>query len=470
MLRQQAQLLNRIAITLDCAAIVAAMALSYTIVQTISPRLGEFLDYTWILVLVVPVLIFLLIYFGVYDSMRTKRFSSVIACILKAHIIGGIITTSCAFLMHRAEFSRVFMVTFFLCSLALMIAIKGMIKLLLRNFRRRGYNCKYLLIVGSSDRVRHFAHLVRQHADWGLVVRGVVGLNGEHDAADIQDCPRLGVLEDLLDICKSTMVDEVVFSLPRESLAVVDDYLVDLQDMGIVVRMVVDLYDVPSSRKELTMFSGDVPMLTYHSKAFEAGQLFLKRCLDILGALVGLVITGILFPFIALAIRLESRGPLFFGQERVGENGRTFICWKFRSMFVDAEERKKELMAHNEMNGAMFKIKDDPRVTRVGKFIRKMSLDELPQFWNVFVGEMSLVGTRPPTPDEVATYQNWHRKRICIKPGITGLWQVSGRNRIRDFDEVVRLDIQYIEEWSLWLDIKLLLKTFWVVMAGKGAR
>jgi exopolysaccharide biosynthesis polyprenyl glycosylphosphotransferase len=265
------------------------------------------------------------------------------------------------------------------------------------------------------------------------------------------------------------MVDEVIFSLPCESLYVIDEYLVTLQNIGISVRMTVDLYEIPTSRKELSMFH-NIPMLTYHSKAFDAGQLLLKRCLDIVGALVGLAITAAFLPFIALAIRLESPGPLFFGQKRVGENGRLFTCWKFRSMFVDAEERKKELMNRNEMQGSMFKIKDDPRVTRVGQFIRKASMDELPQFWNVFVGEMSLVGTRPPTPDEVATYQNWHRKRICIKPGMTGLWQVSGRNEIQDFDEVVKLDIQYIEEWSLWLDIRLLFKTVAVVLARSGAR
>jgi exopolysaccharide biosynthesis polyprenyl glycosylphosphotransferase len=210
-------------------------------------------------------------------------------------------------------------------------------------------------------------------------------------------------------------------------------------------------------------------MLTFYGKAFDADQLFLKRGLDIIGSLVGLFITCLLFPFLALAIKLESKGPLFFGQNRVGENGRLFKCLKFRSMFVDAEARKKDLMARNEMQGAMFKMKDDPRVTRVGKFIRKTSIDELPQFFNVLRGEMSLVGTRPPTPDEVATYENWHRKRICIKPGITGLWQVSGRNQIEDFDEVARLDIRYIEEWSLWLDIKLLALTLWVVIARRGA-
>jgi lipopolysaccharide/colanic/teichoic acid biosynthesis glycosyltransferase len=170
-----------------------------------------------------------------------------------------------------------------------------------------------------------------------------------------------------------------------------------------------------------------------------------------------------------LAIRLESPGPIFFGQTRVGENGRKFTCWKFRSMYLDAEERKRELLHLNEMGGAIFKIRDDPRVTRVGKFLRKTSLDELPQFWNVLRGEMSLVGTRPPTPDEVEKYENWQRRRISIKPGLTGLWQVSGRNSISDFNEVVRLDLKYIDGWSLGLDIKLLLKTLKVVFFREGA-
>ncbi len=210
-------------------------------------------------------------------------------------------------------------------------------------------------------------------------------------------------------------------------------------------------------------------MVTYYGKPFVVGQLFLKRCLDVAGALAGLGLTVFLFPFIALAIRLDSPGPLFFRQVRVGESGRLFTCWKFRSMYRDAERQQKELIPLNEMSGALFKIRNDPRVTRVGRFLRRMSLDELPQFWNVLRGEMSLVGTRPPTPEEVAGYGYKHRKRICIKPGITGLWQVSGRNDIRDFDEVVRLDIEYIDQWSLWLDIKILMKTVRVLVARSGA-
>ena len=215
-------------------------------------------------------------------------------------------------------------------------------------------------------------------------------------------------------------------------------------------------------RVEATLFSR-------FSKASYASQLYCKRCLDFLGALVGLFITAVLFPVIALAIKLDSRGPIFFWQARVGENEQIFKCWKFRSMYADAEEQKKELMERNEMTGALFKIKNDPRMTKVGMFLRKASLDELPQFWNVLRGEMSLVGPRPPTGEEVERYESWHRKRISIKPGITGIWQVSGRNHINDFDEVVRLDLQYIENWNLWLDIKILFKTFPVVFTGHGS-
>jgi exopolysaccharide biosynthesis polyprenyl glycosylphosphotransferase len=454
----------------DTTVIVVAFLLAYRLIQFFDGRLGNFHDYSWVLVVIVPVWLFLLAYTGLYASMRTKVFSRVTGNLVKVHVVGGIITASCVYLIDPKGFSRLLLVCFILISLALTAMVKGSFKMLLSYLRRKGYNVRHILIVGSGAKVRNFVDLVRRHAAWGLVISGVVRFSGESADDDIPSCPNLGDVDNLVEICKQNQIDEVVFSLPPESLGAVDDYLGFLQEMGITVRMVIDLYDAPTSRKELSLFHDDIPMLTFYSKAFDAGQLFLKRCLDIFGSVIGLVITGALFPFIALAIRLDSKGPLFFGQERVGENGRTFRCWKFRSMYVDAEERKKELLDCNEMQGAMFKMRDDPRVTRVGRFIRRTSLDELPQFWNVLKAEMSLVGTRPPTPDEVATYENWHRKRICMKPGITGLWQVSGRNQIKDFDEVVRLDIRYIEEWSLWLDIKLLFKTFWVVVARRGAR
>ena len=195
----------------------------------------------------------------------------------------------------------------------------------------------------------------------------------------------------------------------------------------------------------------------------------LKRLLDVAGGLLGCVISLPIIAIVAIPLKLESPGPLIFKQKRVGLNGRIFYIHKLRSMYIDAEERKKELMAQNEMNGLMFKMQDDPRITKVGKFIRKTSIDELPQFFDVLVGNMSLVGTRPPTVDEYNQYDSHHKRRLSMKPGITGLWQVSGRSKIQNFEDVVSLDVQYIDHWSLWGDIKLLFKTVEVVFSGHGA-
>jgi lipopolysaccharide/colanic/teichoic acid biosynthesis glycosyltransferase len=199
-------------------------------------------------------------------------------------------------------------------------------------------------------------------------------------------------------------------------------------------------------------------------------QLIIKRLMDIGGGMVGLVILALVFPFVVLAIKLDSPGRAFFTQTRVGKGGREFKIRKFRSMYVDAEERKAELMEHNIHDGPIFKMIDDPRITPVGRFIRKYSIDEIPQFWNVFAGDMSLVGTRPPTREEVAEYEDHHFRRISMKPGLTGLWQVSGRNKVTDFDDVVALDIEYIRNWSFTTDLKIIFRTIGVVLfPARGA-
>ena len=198
-------------------------------------------------------------------------------------------------------------------------------------------------------------------------------------------------------------------------------------------------------------------------------QLTIKRIIDFIGGLVGSIVSLPIILITAIPLLLESPGPLIFKQQRIGRNGRVFNIYKLRSMYVDAEERKKALMEQNKMNGFMFKMDNDPRITKVGKFIRKTSIDELPQFWNVLKGDMSLVGTRPPTIDEFEKYESHHKRRLSLNPGITGLWQVSGRSNIQNFEEVVKLDCEYIDNWSLWLDIKILFKTVGVVLTHKGA-
>ena len=263
--------------------------------------------------------------------------------------------------------------------------------------------------------------------------------------------------------------DEVFINTPNIPQNKMQDIILGFQEMGVNTHYCLEL---PSVGKAVTQVGDflDYSVLSYNMFRTSYKRLFIKRIFDIIGGVVGLILTGIITLFLAPAIKLDSPGPVFFSQVRVGKNGRRFKIYKFRSMYIDAEERKKELEAQNEMKGLMFKMENDPRVTKVGAFIRKTSLDEFPQFLNVLKGDMSLVGTRPPTESEFEQYNEHYRRRLSMTPGLTGLWQVSGRSDIEDFDEVVRLDLKYIDNWSLTEDFKILMQTVGVVLFGRGAK
>ena len=250
-------------------------------------------------------------------------------------------------------------------------------------------------------------------------------------------------------------------------------------EMGITIHVKIADVNEMQGKNQTVERMGNYTVVTTCINMASAGQLVLKRIMDICGGLAGCILTGIIFLFVAPAIYIKSPGPIFFSQYRVGKNGRKFKIYKFRSMYMDAEERKKELMKQNEMKGLMFKMENDPRIIGsgadgskhgLGWFIRKTSLDEFPQFWNVLKGDMSLVGTRPPTVDEWKQYEPYHRGRLAVKPGLTGRWQVSGRSDITDFEEVVKLDMEYVKNWNIGMDIKILLKTVGVVLKGSGSK
>ncbi len=241
------------------------------------------------------------------------------------------------------------------------------------------------------------------------------------------------------------------------------------EEMGLTCHYNVDLFNRSNPNTYVQQMAG-YSVISFALKTMDSRRLLIKRLVDIIGALVGLAMTAVITPFVALAIRLDSPGPVFFSQTRIGKNGRRFKIWKFRSMYTDAEARKKELSAQNEVRGLMFKMEDDPRITKVGRFLRKTSIDETPQFLNILVGDMSLVGTRPPTEDEFEQYNGYYRRRMSITPGLTGMWQVSGRSDIQDFEEIVKLDLEYIDNWSLGLDIKILFMTVFTVLGRKGSR
>ncbi len=276
-------------------------------------------------------------------------------------------------------------------------------------------------------------------------------------------------IQDLTSRLITDPFDEVFFNTPHIPQGELEDTILGFEEMGITTHYSLELPSVGIANAQAEDFL-DYPVLTYSMNRTSYKRLFIKRFFDIIGGFVGLVLTGIITLFLAPAIKLDSPGPVFFSQTRVGKNGRRFKIYKFRSMYIDAEERKKELEAQNEMKGLMFKMENDPRVTRIGAFIRKTSLDEFPQFLNVLKGEMSLVGTRPPTEAEFEQYNEHYRRRLSMTPGLTGLWQISGRSDIMDFDEVVRLDLKYIDNWSLMEDVKIILMTVGVVIFGKGAK
>ena len=331
----------------------------------------------------------------------------------------------------------------------------------------QGYGVRRILLVGSADRVRMVQKALSERRGWGHLLVGWLRSDG---VEAVPELPMLGDIYSFEKVVLAQEVDEVVFALPQGSPINLASYIALCEKVGLTTRILPAMFRPGSGYRHLTVeHIREVPTLTMYGTNVDATGLFYKRIMDLIGGLIGGLLLAAMYPFIAIAIKLDSSGPIFFKQRRVGQNNRVFKLYKFRSMYIDAEQRKAELMAKNKMSGCMFKLDSDPRVTRVGRFLRKTSLDEFPQFINVLRGEMSLVGTRPPTPDEVEKYDLWHRRRISMKPGITGFWQVSGRNKITDFDQVVKLDLAYIDNWSLSRDVGILLKTVLVVFTGRGA-
>ena len=275
-------------------------------------------------------------------------------------------------------------------------------------------------------------------------------------------------LNNLVTYATRSVVDQVVINLPSEKFLIAD-FVSQFEMMGVPVAVnIAALEFVTNGEKGIQRF-GNSSVVNFSTTFYRSSDVALKRVIDIIGSLVGLIICGLVSIFLAPLIKRDG-GPAIFVQDRVGRNGRVFKFYKFRSMRVDAEEIKKDLMSQNQMQGGMFKIENDPRITKIGHFIRKTSLDELPQFWNVLKGDMSLVGTRPPTLDEYMKYTPEQKRRLSFKPGITGLWQISGRSNITNFDDVVKLDITYLDGWTIWKDIEILLKTIKVVFTKNGAK
>lgn len=364
----------------------------------------------------------------------------------------------------KVDFPRSFLIYYALIYIGLLIVNRIIFKQFTGK-RVSDKNKRSILVVGYSKNGQKYIDEIKKHEYLNFKIIGYCFIK---ESQSYEELKTIGCIDELGQIVLNYVVDEVVVARPLSYDSRIGDALQICQDMGITVTMLLETHN--KDTKAQVAMVGDLPVLKFHTVSLNENQIFVKRVLDVCGSFVGLILFGIAYVLIGPLIKLESPGPIIFKQDRVGRNGRIFKVWKFRSMGANAEQEKAALMSDNEMIGHMFKMTHDPRITKIGAFIRKTSIDELPQFINVLSGDMSLVGTRPPTVKEVKEYEIHHRRRISITPGITGNWQVSGRSEIEDFEEVVRLDEEYIKNWTIFRDIKILLKTVLVVLKLNGSR
>ncbi len=367
------------------------------------------------------------------------------------------------------EFSRLLLGYFVVLQALLTYVVRVIFKNYMKAYYSRSRNSDKVLVITTSEELDSVMKHIAMDAAWSYEVVGIALLDQDRVGEMSGNIPIVANNDNVIDVARQSTLDVVFLHCSEVDVKKLELLIQSFLAMGILCHDCVERVNVEAPHCHAGKFAG-FPVMTYTMTVIDYRRRVIKRLMDIVGGLIGLFLTAVMTPAVAIAIKLDSKGPVFFSQTRIGKNGRRFKMYKFRSMYMDAEERKKELMQHNEMRGLMFKMVKDPRITRVGVFLRKTSIDELPQFWNVIKGDMSLLGTRPPTVEEFEQYNVYYRRRLSITPGLTGMWQVSGRSDITDFDEVVRLDLQYIDEWSLRKDLKILIQTVGVVLFRRGSR
>ena len=408
--------------------------------------------------------------FGLYHSRRLSNPSREGLDILKATSIGTLVFWGAAVLFNIVMITSRFLIIFWAVSSLSDISIRLILRQLLNWFRLRKRNLRFILIVGTNERAVRFCQKIESRPELGYRLVGFVENSWKGNPEFLNSgCRIVTDFDGFSSFVRENVVDEVVVCLPVRSFY---NQILSIskicEEHGIIFRRFSSIYDLKLSRSETDHFEG-LSLITHYTGSISGWPLLVKRMMDILFSLFLLVIFSPLFLVSAVLIKRSSPGPVFFSQERVGLNKRRFRLYKFRTMIPDAERKLAELECFNELSGPVFKIKNDPRITPIGKFLRKTSIDELPQLYNVLIGDMSLVGPRAlPVRDYNGFDQDWHRRRFSVRPGITCLWQVNGRNNI-PFDQWMELDLEYIDNWSLWLDAKILLKTIPAVISGHGA-
>ncbi len=474
MIAERARLINGAYVVSDALATVLALALAYTLRGVIPgdsmPFLsGELPPFAWYLpVLACVILVWPLVFyaFGLYGR-QGRTLSSETSVILSGIAISGLILIAFIFTARQVFISRPVIVAFLLLDFALVVGLRRLVRAWLMG----GGGPRRILVAGGAEEVAAAAVLINAHRDWGLDVAGLV-TDGRWDEAPGSAFPVMGTYGDLFRLVQEEHVAEVVIAPATGQLTdlrAIAGIISLLEEQGTVVRLAMNFLPRSSSRLSFDQLGDEFPLLTFSPTPGSEVRLAVRRVADVVIAVALLVVLSPLLAAIAIGVKLASPGPVLFRQTRCGLHGRRFTFLKFRTMANDAERLKPLLEPFNEMDGPAFKMTNDPRVFPFGGFLRRTSLDELPQLWNILLGDMSFVGPRPSVVEEVEQYEPWQRRRLSMQPGLTCLWQISGRNELT-FDEWMRLDLEYIDNWSLWLDIKIAVKTIPAVLLGRGAR
>jgi len=482
MIKEKIDFFRKIMVFADGAAVAAAFFAAFFLRQTM-PKDSRFdllpffrvltapptvLNGYWtVLVILVPLWILALSMSGMYKPLRTERLSGVLWMIAKSVLLVFVGLGAALFVFNIKFVSRLFIFFFLVIGASALAVERTILHHALRVRWRRGHMMRRLLIVGTGRQASRFIETIRRHQEYGFQIVGLVEDEAERRVGSVKGIDVIGTLADFPDILYRRVINEVVFAVPRKRLSRIENAITACETEGVSATLVIDLFNLKIARSRLTELDG-VPLVTFETTMPRAWHRFVKRLFDIAVSGLGIMVLSPAFFAIGALIRLTSRGPAIFKQERVGLNGRRFVLYKFRTMRRGAEKMRFELESRNEMNGPVFKIKDDPRVTPVGRALRRFSLDELPQLVNVFAGHMSLVGPRALPVYEVNKLRPWQRRRLSMRPGLTCLWQIKGRNRV-DFEDWMKLDLEYLDHWSMRLDFTILLRTIPSVLFGIGA-
>ncbi|MBC8306080.1 MAG: sugar transferase [Pelagibacterales bacterium] len=417
-----------------------------------------------------------LILFRIFENKalyRQTSYKKIFLNIIIITFIGVTTTISIDFLLKSILFHRTTIIIIGIISFILLLFKRWIVKAYLSHIREEGLDTKNILIIGSKKRARYLVDEINNHKEYGFIIRKIIDPDNDRDGIEVGEFRVSGNFTEIYKMVIDLNIDEVFIAMPLDFIPDIQECFEFFHSVGVnyhvMVNTTITNINYESLRLEpiLEDYYG-LPMVSFNSLNANLYSLYIKNILEKILAIILILFTAPIILLFGFLIKITSRGPILFKQERVGLHGRSFFQYKLRSMVINAESLKADLAHLNEQSGPVFKIKKDPRLTNIGKFIRKFSIDELPQLFNVVMGDMNLIGPRPPVPEEVKQYTTKQMRRLSMKPGITGLWQVSGRNELKEFEDWVKLDLEYIDNWNLALDFKIALKTIFVVISGSG--